>query len=781
MYALFLTLIAVSLDCSSLIQLAYNMNIKYTNPDYYIQYEMDCCLGNGVICENERVVELHWGFTSTYLDKTYKEATFPSQLRVLDLAGSTSFLKIKTLPNTLRVLDLGRSINTKWNITQFPELTYVGLNDFIKDKLPILPDTLEYINLQGYQFNILPFNATRLQYLYSFAGFVDPSPFPNIPESIKHLFLSYSNLYGPIPHKFPSIESLYVSNNALNGTLNITSPNITYLSLEKTYFDKLIFPNSTKLLTCSLSGLYLNKTSSVTNLPKICSYPEKQPQSIDCPKLIEFANQLNMHLTNPDYFNALKSLRNCCEDPLDYVICSGNRVTKITWDSMHLNGTINATLLPITITDLSFGGNNFQKTFPNLKSLFNLQTFQIGSSKLHGEIPKTYLPNLKELRMAYNQLNGTVPYVPGMNILFANHNYFTDHGLNGSTLSSIDLSYNLIKGVIDMSNFQFSYYCFFKFSRNLFTAIITRNSIDGKNILDCNVSANNLTLSSVQNFVNCRQDHQIYTDQTSCRYVTRLFKKMGITTPELEQNCCADQPRITCKGENVTNLFFYGDSLNTYYGKAFLLEDIPPTLQSLRFTDVVYNQSVLIPELPSTVTELVITNSNFVGGIPNLPTDLNYLYFENLNLNGTLNTSLNALEVIIVVSCNLSGTIASLPPNLHLLDVSNNSFSGNLPKMPSSLKYLTLGIKSDERNTFLGSLVLQKPLSIILGNVNISEIFINDTSQLYSCDLSFNPLENSTNIANYSVCSKYYLAQYKKSYILLDNSLIVATKSGKYY
>eukprot|EP00834_Sanchytrium_tribonematis_P008931 NODE_1289_length_1427_cov_0.792169.p2 type:complete len:146 gc:universal NODE_1289_length_1427_cov_0.792169:497-60(-) len=137
MYALLLILlITVSIDCPVVIQLALDLDIKYTFTEYFIQYEKDCCLGVGVVCENDRVVELHWGFVYDYSYRNTPEIHLPPNLRVLDLNASRKHLIIKFLPASLKVLELLYSYGITIQIDTFPTLTYFRYYCYDPESMP---------------------------------------------------------------------------------------------------------------------------------------------------------------------------------------------------------------------------------------------------------------------------------------------------------------------------------------------------------------------------------------------------------------------------------------------------------------------------------------------------------------------------------------------------------------------------------------------------------------------------------------------------------------------
>eukprot|EP00834_Sanchytrium_tribonematis_P005740 NODE_368_length_8682_cov_0.309915.p1 type:complete len:428 gc:universal NODE_368_length_8682_cov_0.309915:1337-2620(+) len=415
MYALLLRfLIAVSIDCPVVIQLALDLDIKYTNTAYYAQYEQDCCLGYGVICENERVVELRWGFTKKYNQVTYPVIQLPPQLRVLDLSYSTKYKIIRKLPDTLKVLILDNVNDIKLEINAFPNLTYFQITFAQLSLLPPLPNSLEVLDIYSCFDFVLPKNTANLKEFYNAYGdFGYPRQFPNLPDTIEALDVSNSNLFGPISIDFKSIRSLTLNNNLLSGNLTITSPNITQLVINSNKFDRMLVTHFDKINFCETTENYFEPDNQVllSNLkPYGCAVNIKSISSPDCPNLLKFLKQLNLDLANPNYYKFISGLQNCCEDIIGYVICVGNRVDTIKLTKIgNLNGTVNGTLLPDTLTALYLDQNDLQGMFPNLSRLNILQALLLNENNLTGPIYGKLPNSLITLGLARNNLNGTIP------------------------------------------------------------------------------------------------------------------------------------------------------------------------------------------------------------------------------------------------------------------------------------------------------------------------------------------------------------------------------------
>eukprot|EP00834_Sanchytrium_tribonematis_P007361 NODE_654_length_4980_cov_0.656833.p1 type:complete len:818 gc:universal NODE_654_length_4980_cov_0.656833:2036-4489(+) len=756
MYALFLTLLAVSIDCSIVIQLGIDMDIKYTNTEYQIQYEKDCCLGYGVICENERVVELHWDFTSNYAGARYPILHFPPMLRVLNLRYSQKSMIIQELPDTLKVMDLYGAYDIQLNLKVFPNLRFLGLFRFstsFMPKLPKIPESVEYLDLVNYySYEIFPSKNSNLKVFYGYDESYE-MPFPDLPDGLEVVEIIGSKLKGPISFKFPHITDLYLTNSLLNGNLTILSPNITSLYIYDSSFDNLYLPYPEKVQSCALSSVF--DTESNLTLSKLpCTYTLKSPRSVDCDSIILFARQLNMHLTNPEYCNYLSTSSNCCDDQFYHVQCKNNRIYDIYFERMNLNGTLNTTLLPDTLEFIYLHDNHLQGEFPNLTHFTNLHTIYMDNNQFSGPIMNKLPVQLKVLYANYNQLNGTIPNLNLLQDLFLRGNQFenVENQLIGNSIHNIDISYNQIKGIFDMSNYQGS--TSFNFQSNFIDFIITTSKISS---YYCDVTMNQLNQSALTNFINCNYQIQRYTPNQCMNYM-KLAQKMDILNLDRDQNCCASNPYIKCDYNIMTELTIaYHHHINSFHGYAFSIQDLPLSLKKLLILQP-FNQSTMIPPLiPGHIKYLEFTNANISGYLPQFAEGLETLKLTNLKLMGGLPLLPSTLKILDVTYCELSGGIPPLPPNLQALYLNGNQLSGPLPVFPDSLSIVVLGDKVNEGNTFTGTLNLYKPSLIILGNINISNVQINDTSKLVNCDLSFNPLSNSTLLSNYTICTQFYL------------------------
>eukprot|EP00834_Sanchytrium_tribonematis_P005550 NODE_344_length_9080_cov_0.340051.p1 type:complete len:421 gc:universal NODE_344_length_9080_cov_0.340051:4390-3128(-) len=342
----------------------------------------------------------------------------------------------------------------------------------------------------------------------------------------------------------------------------------------------------------------------------------------------------------------------------------------------------------------------------------------------------------------------------------ASHNNFDafENNWGGNTVMDVDVSHNKIRGVVDMSGYKGSFYNTFNFRDNWIDRILTANPIE---LSSCDVSLNNIIQNDLTNLTSCVHDIQKYTDPVklqTCSYIQRMFQKMAFDFSFIDENCCdSNLGYLTCINQNVTNINIYLNViLHTIKDYAFSVADLPPTLQSLYIRSI-YNQTAKLPfGIPGSIKSIEIHGS-IRSPLPVFAEGLETLIIADTNLNQPWPVLPSTLKVLRLTNCNLTGPITNLPPNLQELQIQGNLLTGPFPTFPASLKIVILGDLRDENNSFNDVLVLQSPTRVVLGKSNVYDLKINSTSLLTNCDLSFNPLLNSTTISNYTMCKKYYL------------------------
>eukprot|EP00834_Sanchytrium_tribonematis_P008461 NODE_1003_length_2734_cov_0.527693.p1 type:complete len:478 gc:universal NODE_1003_length_2734_cov_0.527693:2525-1092(-) len=458
-----------------------------------------------------------------------------------------------------------------------------------------------------------------------------------------------------------------------------------------------------------------------------------------------------MHLTAPESFNYILKKSDCCDNLKGHARCKANRITYIELRYLNLNGSINTTLLPDTLQYLSLENNNIKGNIPDLSGFTNLQNLYLSNNLFTGPIFGKLPNTLINLALDTNQLNGTIPNLIQLQMFSAADNEFdsVENELKGNTWTQLYLK-----------NIGPSAYIEFNLRNNLIEKVVTTNS---SVIRSCDVSLNNISVANLVNLTKCKSEIQKYSIPPSlgaCKLVENMFQKMGIQSDFVrDAHCCESSRYIDCTGLNVTKIDINGwDILQTVDGFAFSIADIPSTLETLYIFGN-YNQTAKIPDyIPGNVKYLSIEGPYIGGKLPIFSEGLETLIFKKANYNQTIPQLPSTLKVLQLVGCNMTGKLPTLLPNLQQLRIQGNFLTGPLPPFPASLNDVVLGDLANEGNYFNDKVILQKPTSLVLGNTSILEVQLQNTSLLTKCDLSFNPLLNSSYVANYSMCKKYYLS-----------------------
>ncbi len=146
------------------------------------------------------------------------------------------------------------------------------------------------------------------------------------------------------------------------------------------------------------------------------------------------------------------------------------------------------------------------------------------------------------------------------------------------------------------------------------------------------------------------------------------------------------------------------------------------------------------------------------------------IYMLNLNtnnINGTIPSLPSYLGQLYLYGNKLSGSLPTVLPNLIFLYIHYNYFTGQLPRMPINI--LSLSISGAlETNNLYGEIILNKPISIYIQNMFVTNLVVYNIDDLESCNISNTPLLGNPNLSNLQVCTKNGL--YSTSTTSLINS-----------
>ena len=126
--------------------------------------------------------------------------------------------------------------------------------------------------------------------------------------------------------------------------------------------------------------------------------------------MIQLAFDLGMQTAQPAIWSALQS--DCCDYGDTRVSCDGSqRVTEIRWYTMGLNGVINGTAIPTSVTFLHLWGNAITGSIPDLLPS-GLLVLDLWGNAITGNIPNVLPSGLITLWLYGNQMSGDLISFP---------------------------------------------------------------------------------------------------------------------------------------------------------------------------------------------------------------------------------------------------------------------------------------------------------------------------------------------------------------------------------
>ena len=258
--------------------------------------------------------------------------------------------------------------------------------------------------------------------------------------------------------------------------------------------------------------------------------------------------------------------------------------------------------------------------------------------------------------------------------------------------------------------------------------------------------------------------------------------RMNIRKPSimnsLYTNCC-NALGVTCTSQRVTELHWPSLNLDGHINATAL----PSSLDYLNL-GINYLTGKIPFTWPSSISTILLATNHFEGSIPlNYPSTLLILDFSINYLTGTIPDSwpLGLLSLDLSHNFFHGGISGTWPVGLTSLFLYSNRFTGPVSLFPSSVVMLMLGFRNYPGNQLSGSVLINKPNWLQLTDNLISSVVIQDTSDLSigNCDFSNNPLLNSPNISQYTMCFQgiLYPAALASTQLSDSPNLLIATSA----
>ncbi|GLJ41957.1 hypothetical protein SUGI_0868620 [Cryptomeria japonica] len=366
-----------------------------------------------------------------------------------------------------------------------------------------------------------------------------------------------------------------------------------------------------------------------------------------------------------------------------------------------------------SLSNLRLGGNGLQGVIPPLFANFSkIQKLDLGSNFLNGEIPPFGSPaglqsSLSSIDLSFNHLKGRIPYSLG----------------RLSSLEYLDLMKNQLNGDIPTTLGQLSVLSCLKLDYNQLSGAILNSFSELARLKVLSLSSNNLTGGvSISMFQNLSQlsilmlsNNQLTIDIPSSWAPQFLhLKHLGLSSCNIEGNFPA--------------------SLSTQYSLEDLdlsdnriRGDVPTWLRdltNLKMLNLSNNQlGGFLPQLNYSNFDFVdLHNNSFQGPISALSFYGFILDLSHNMFNGSLPTTLIPWYTLSLSANNLIGGIPDLictPGNgLKILDLSDNRLTGSISAhlgRCSYLKFLNLA-----RNNFNGEMPVELGNLTLLQTLNLN-------------------------------------------------------------
>ena len=367
--------------------------------------------------------------------------------------------------------------------------------------------------------------------------------------------------------------------------------------------------------------------------------------SIDCPKLISFAFDLGMPSQQPARWMQLQS--DCCT--VIGVYCVGSRVIEISWYMMGLNGTINGTAIPSSVTSLYLNNNAITGSIPNnLPS--GLLYLDLNENAITGFIPNALPVGLISLSLHGNQMSGDLPLFP-------------------STLQVLYLGYPGTAG----NNFTGTLRLFkpseLYINDNWITSVVIQ---DLSVLYQCDLSNNPLLGNpNIASLTMCTKNG-LYS--AALLPMTKTYTATSTATATATPTATPQPFR--------TQILQFAQALGIHF--------VQPAIWAQLQTD--------------------FCTANGISCDGNMRAI--QIYWPSMGLNGTINEAAipSSLTTLNLYNNSITGPIPSLlPSGLINLYLHGNQMSGDLPLFPSTLTHMYLGYPGYPGNHFTGTLRLSRP------------------------------------------------------------------------
>ncbi|RHN58873.1 putative leucine-rich repeat-containing, plant-type, leucine-rich repeat domain, L [Medicago truncatula] len=706
---------------SLLLQLKNNLIFnpeKSSKLVHWNQSEYDCCKWHGVTCKDGHVTALDLSQESISGGLNDSSAIFSLQyLQSLNLAFNDfhsvipkDLHKLKNL-RYLNFSDAGFEGQVPKEISHLTRLVTLDLSSLITSH--------QNIKLENPNIETLLKNLTDITELYLDGVAISASGEKWVRalsslKGLRVLSMSSCNLSGPFDSSLSKLQSLYflkLNHNNLSSILPDSFANFSNLTI-------------LQLSSCGLNGFSPKHIFQLQTL-KFLDISDNQYLHGSLPDFPPLAalQYLNLSHTNfsgslPNSFSNLKHL-----STIDLSYCQFNgtlprsmsKLTQLLYldlSSNNLTGPLPSFNMSKNLTYISLFLNHLSGNLPSdhFEGLINLVSVNLGFNSFNGNVPSSVLklPYLRELKLPYNQLNGTL-------------------GEFDSTYSSVleilDLTSNNLQGPIPLSVFNIKTLRFIQLSYNKFNGTIYLDIIRRlRNLTILGLSHNNLYVD-----VNIKLDHDLLP-----------FPKMRILMLD------------SCKLREIPSFLRNQSTLLALQISENKIEGLIPNwiwqLDSLITLNLSHNYLIGMERSVSNFSSNLLIGdfsyNQLQGPISFIPGYAIYLDYSSNRLNSfippDIGNHIPYIRLLFLSNNNFQGQIHESFCNastLNLLDLSHNNFVGTIPKcfaaLSSSLKMLNFG--GNKLRGHIPTTMFQNSCALRLLNLNDNLLDSSVPKSLVNC------------------------------------------------
>eukprot|EP00834_Sanchytrium_tribonematis_P003771 NODE_158_length_15065_cov_0.349125.p4 type:complete len:394 gc:universal NODE_158_length_15065_cov_0.349125:8755-9936(+) len=261
---------------------------------------------------------------------------------------------------------------------------------------------------------------------------------------------------------------------------------------------------------------------------------------------------------------------------------------------------------------------------------------------------------------------------------------------------------------------------------------------------------------------------------TDCDLLTQFASNLNVSSAlmtQINNNCCTGiVTGVTCNSGQITVIDWSNKNLTGFIDGNMIPRGL--TTLNLKLNKI---QGLYPVNVPDTIRNLDLSHNQLVGPVSKIPNSIVTLFLSQNKLNGSFPVITGPLVNTDCSDNQFTGPLPAIPASVTNFAISRTFITGHIPFLPNiNYLYLADNLMSGDvsviragitefwiqNNKFVGVLTLSRPTKFHVESNLIHEIVVSDTTAITVCNISNNPLLNSTSILNLGICTKINLFAY---------------------